>query len=120
MEFGPQPSQVSSHEKQKSPEVSIPSEIAWPFQMNLFITHFTNKEGEKITELDEEVIRYWADTYGEAFRTFCKTHQDISKHIVDGMTTDEEVNEMVAYIQSHPSNDDEIQQMYASLEKYKH
>lgn len=99
-------------------KIVIPPEIAWPFQMNLFISNFTGQDGEKIVELDEEKIRWWADKYGNSFREYCDIHPDVVKQIISGVVSEEDSKEMVSYIKSHPTSNEEIEKLYASLEKY--
>ncbi len=110
-----------SVERQESleKEIRIPPEIAWPFQMNLFVTNFFDESGERITELNDELVGWWADNYGTAFRDYCTSHPLVASHILTNSVSKEEEEDIVMYLKNNRSTTEEIQAGVDSLEKYK-
>lgn len=111
MEHGPQQSQPQNPESalgtQKALNViDIPPAIALPFQMKLFATYFTDKDGEKIVELNDDIATWLSETYGEAFRDYCDSHRKVAKDILNsngdiGALSLEDINEIIVYVKTY-------------------
>ena len=99
--FNPSQSPQTSNPEKKR-EVVIPPDIAWPIQIRLCIKYFQNQYGKPFTDVDDEIVMWWADTYGKAFRVFCDNNPDVAEKIITGTISEEEEADLVFYIQGHP------------------
>lgn len=100
-------------------EVTIPPGIAFPFQVQLFAQYFKDAEEKAVTPLtlDDEKILWFVGVYGEAFRSYCEQHADVSREIILGTLTSKKENDLVTYMQTHPRKQEEVDQEYEAMEK---
>ncbi len=113
------PGQNFNSDQPRSPEkkIIIPTERALSYQMVLLMTHFPEIHHNK--ELTSEIITYWVEHYGIAFRAFCDNHPIIAQHIIEDRVEEDEVKDMVAYIKSHGASDEDIANIN-DVSKYLH
>lgn len=120
MNFNPFPGSVETPEVVQSLEKEIVIEpgIAWPFQLDLMGKYFTNEAGEPIKELNDEVVLWWTQKYGKAFREYCEdsAHRGFAQAIIDSKGSMEnlspeakqEIPTLVAYMKEHPEAEEVI------------
>lgn len=120
MNFNPFPSSNETSEVAQSleKEVVIEPGIAWPFQLELMSKYFKNEAGESIKELDDEVVLWWTQKYGKAFRDYCEdsAHRGFAHAIVGSKGSIEslspearqELHNLVAYMKEHPQIEEVI------------